>query len=49
MVNIKGKPVNTDYGKAVICEYDQQKEKFKVEYVDQGAIGWLTESQFSLV
>ena len=49
MENIQGKLINTDYGQAFICGYDQLKEKFKVEYVDQGAIGWLIESQFSLV
>jgi hypothetical protein len=49
VVNIQGKPVSTIYGKAVIMEYDQGKEKFMVEYQSDQAIGWLTESQFSLI
>tara|TARA_R110002096_G_scaffold384121_1_gene578070 strand:+ start:51 stop:200 length:150 start_codon:yes stop_codon:yes gene_type:complete len=48
MQSYQGKEVVTDYGVAIVCEYDQQKEKFKVEYVDQGAIGWITESEFIL-
>ena len=39
MKDYQGKEVTTDYGLAIICGYDQQKEKFKVEYIDQGAIG----------
>lgn len=46
--NINGKEITTAYGSAVIVEYDQSKEKFLVEYTGQNAIGWLTESQFSL-
>ena len=30
--NINGKEIITDYGSAVIVEYDQSKEKFLVEY-----------------
>ena len=47
--NINGKPITTAQGKAVIVEYNEAKEKFLVEYVGQGAIGWLTESQFKLI
>ncbi|AMJ79769.1 hypothetical protein AV942_16455 [Alteromonas mediterranea] len=46
--NINGKEIITDYGSAVIVEYDQSKEKFLVEYTGQDAIGWLTKSQFLL-
>lgn len=49
MINIQGKPITTIYGKAIIVEYDQNKEKFKVEYQNDHAIGWLTENQFSLI
>lgn len=48
MANLQGKLITTNYGQAVIIGYDQQKEKFAVEYVGQHAIGWLTESQFSI-
>jgi len=48
-VNLQGKTVSTNFGLAVVGEYDVPKDKFKVEYIGQDAIGWLTESQFSLV
>ena len=48
MKSLNGKPINTDYGRAVVIEYDQCKEKFKVEYDNQHAIGWLSEREFSL-
>ena len=45
--SIVGKVVGTIYGRAAILEYAPQKEKFQVEYLGQGAIGWLTESQIT--
>lgn len=47
--NINGKSIMTAQGSAVVVEYDMAKEKFLVEYVGQGAIGWLTESEFTLI
>ena len=48
-MSIQGKQVSTKNGIAVVIEYDEEKEKFKVEYVNDQAVGWLTEAQFTLV
>lgn len=47
-MDIQGKRVSTPYGLAQVIEYDINKEKYKVEYIGQGAIGFLSAEQLSL-